>query len=69
MKPVSGKRMCQVLRKRGWTLLRVTGSHHLFEPPGGRGDPVSVPVHSNKDLAPATQRNIMRTAGLTDTDL
>jgi predicted RNA binding protein YcfA (HicA-like mRNA interferase family) len=69
MKPISGKRMCEVLGEHGWTYDRTRGSHHVYLPPGGRGRPVPVPVHGNRDLPPGTQRAIMRQAGLTDADL
>lgn len=68
MKPISGKRMCQLLRKRGWILARTRGSHHAFQNPV-TGQLVIVPVHGNKDLKPGTQRHIMHDAGLTDVDL
>ena len=32
------------LKKNGWELVRVTGSHHTFKHPGFR-DHVTVPVH------------------------
>jgi predicted RNA binding protein YcfA (HicA-like mRNA interferase family) len=56
-----------VLEGLGWTLDRISGSHHIYRRPGMPA--VSVPVHGNHDLKPKTQRNIMRTAGLTDADL
>jgi predicted RNA binding protein YcfA (HicA-like mRNA interferase family) len=68
MKPVSGKRLCKVLERRGWILLRINGSHHIY----GRPDvPIilPVPVHGNGDLPTGTQRALMRLAGLTDNDL
>ena len=68
MKRVSGKRMCKVLEEHGWTETRINGSHHIYR----RGDPpisIPVPVHGNRDLAPGTQKTIMRQAGLTDADL
>ncbi len=68
MKPVSGKRMVQILKKRGWTLQRVKGSHHYFAHPAST-TPVSVPVHGSKILKPKTQRSIMKATGLTDDDL
>ena len=43
MKPVSGKRMCQVLESHGWRLARISGSHHIYRHP-------EVPVHGNLDL-------------------
>jgi predicted RNA binding protein YcfA (HicA-like mRNA interferase family) len=67
VKTISGKRMCQVLQSKGWTQVRVTGSHHVHHK--GGYPVVSVPVHGNKDLKPGTQRAIMRDAGLTDDDL
>jgi predicted RNA binding protein YcfA (HicA-like mRNA interferase family) len=68
MKPVSGRRMCRVLESRGWELVRVSGSHHVYRHPSS-GKQTTVPVHGNKDLKPGTQRSIMRDAGLTDDDL
>ena len=68
MKPVSGKRLCEALEERGWTLDRKKGSHHIFSHPDSTLN-VSVPVHRNEDLPTGTQRRIMRDAGLTDADL
>ena len=68
MKTVSGKRMCRVLEKLGWTLAHVTGSHHIYRHQA-TGRRTSVPVHGNADLKPGTQRSIMRDAGLTDGNL
>jgi predicted RNA binding protein YcfA (HicA-like mRNA interferase family) len=69
MKPVSGRRMCQILSQRGWSLIRINGSHQIFTRAGPPRLIVSMPVHGNKDLKPGTQRNIMRSAGLTEADL
>jgi predicted RNA binding protein YcfA (HicA-like mRNA interferase family) len=46
MKSVSGKGFAKILEKRGWTLLRVQGSHHIY---GKSGNEVrlSVPIHKN----------------------
>ena len=67
MKPVSGPQMCRALERKGWTLQRVRGSHHIYGKPGH--GPLPVPVHGNKTLKPGTQRTMMRVAGLTDEDL
>lgn len=58
MKPVSGKRMCRILKKHGWTLVRIKSSHHAFRK---SGNPITVivPVHGNKDLKQGTQHDIM----------
>ena len=68
MKAISGKRMCRALERQGWELVRVTGSHHIFEKPG-HSDVVVVPVHANRDLKPGTQRGIMKDAELEEGDL
>ncbi len=68
MKPISGMKICKLLEARGWELVRISGSHHIYrEADSGRR--TSVPVHGNTDLKPKTQRNIMRDAGRTDDDL
>ena len=67
MKAVSGMAMCRALERKGWTLGRIRGSHHVYTMPGRR--PIPVPVHGNRVLRPGTQRTIMRAAGLTDDDL
>jgi predicted RNA binding protein YcfA (HicA-like mRNA interferase family) len=68
MKPVSGKRMCRILAKLGWQLIRIKGSHHAFQHPDNFTT-IIVPVHGNKDLKPGTQHGIMKDAGLTEADL
>lgn len=67
MKHVSGKEMCRILRRNGWTRTRIRGSHHHYEKAGR--SPVIVPVHGNKTLKTGTQHEIMKNAGLTDADL
>jgi predicted RNA binding protein YcfA (HicA-like mRNA interferase family) len=66
MKAVSGKEMGRVLEQHGWVCTRVRGSHHRYEKAGRT---VIVPVHGNKTLKTGTQREIMKSAGLTDADL
>lgn len=68
MKPVSGKRMCRILKKHGWVQVRTKGSHYAFQKPGS-SQTIIVPVHANKDLKPGTQRSLMKDAGLSDDDL
>lgn len=49
------------LEKEGWTLARITGSHHHFAKPG-RWEIVTVP-HPRKDLSIGTLKSIYRQAG------
>ncbi len=68
MKEVSGKAFCRALEKRGWELLRVAGSHHIY---GRTGSVVrlSVPVHGAKPLKTGLLRHLMKLADLNETDI
>ena len=67
MKALSGREMCKVLERKGWTLIRIHSSHHIYGKPGSRSIPV--PVHGNHTLRGGTQLGIMKQAGLTEADL
>jgi predicted RNA binding protein YcfA (HicA-like mRNA interferase family) len=45
MKSLSGRDFARIIERRGWTLLRVNGSHHIY---GKQGSAVrlSVPIDS-----------------------
>ena len=49
MKSLSGRDFAHIVERRGWTLLRVNGSHHIY---GKSGSAVrlSIPIHGNKPL-------------------
>lgn len=68
MKAVSGKRLCKVLEKHGWTLQRIRSSHHVY---ARAGEPqiISIPVHANKDLKVGLLSALLKQAGLTEKDL
>jgi predicted RNA binding protein YcfA (HicA-like mRNA interferase family) len=68
MKSVSGKALCKIVERNGWTLKRVTGSHHIYVQEG-ISFILSIPVHSNRDLPIGTLKSIMKDAGLTEEDL
>lgn len=68
MKSVSGKELGRVLQRHGWTLARITGSHHIYTKPGVTAH-LSVPVHGKSPLKVGTLRSLLKTAGLTEQDL
>jgi predicted RNA binding protein YcfA (HicA-like mRNA interferase family) len=68
VKSVSGKHFCNVLRKHGWELKRVRGSHHIFGKPENPSI-LTVPVHGNKSLKIGTLKALLRDAGLTESEL
>jgi predicted RNA binding protein YcfA (HicA-like mRNA interferase family) len=41
------KEVDKILRKDGWKLVRITGSHHQYKKPGVNYTP-NVPYHGNK---------------------
>ena len=59
--PLSGKDMVKKLKKSGWELRRIEGSHHQMYKNGIR---VTVPVHGNKDLGKGLEDKILKEAGL-----
>jgi predicted RNA binding protein YcfA (HicA-like mRNA interferase family) len=67
MKAISGKEFAKIVEKKGWVLLRVHGSHHIY---GRTGSIVrlSIPIHGNKPLKQGLQRHLMKAAGLSESD-
>ena len=68
MKAVSGKRFCQLLEERGWRLMRIRGSHHIYAKTG-TAIRISVPVHGNVPLKIGLQRQIMKLADIDESEL
>ena len=68
MKPVSGKDFAKLLKRNGWQLLRIQGSHHIY---GKSGSDVrlSFPIHKNQNLKIGLQKHLMKLANLSDSDL
>ncbi len=62
MASIQALRMIKALVRLGWTLERVTGSHHFLAKPGR--PPVSVPVKKGATLKEGTARSILRQAGI-----
>lgn len=64
---VPGQQMVRALEKAGFTVARITGSHHVMRHSDGRG--TTVPVHAGRDLAKGTLRGILADTGLTIDEL
>ncbi|NLJ38425.1 MAG: type II toxin-antitoxin system HicA family toxin [Candidatus Atribacteria bacterium] len=67
MKSLSGKEFCQLLEERGWELLRIKGSHHIF---GKKGCKIhlSIPVHGSRPLKIGLQKYFMKIADISEED-
>lgn len=58
---MTGKELIRRLKKEGWELDRVNGSHHIMI----KGEKtLSVSVHSNKDLPAGLLIRLMKDGGL-----
>jgi predicted RNA binding protein YcfA (HicA-like mRNA interferase family) len=62
MPRVTGKKVVSALKKAGFIVVRVTGSHHHLHKPGGKL--VTVPVHTGETLSPMLIKSILEQAGL-----
>lgn len=67
MKSVSGREFARAIERRGWTLLRVSGSHHIYGKGGGTVR-LSVPIHGGKALKTGLLRHLMKLAELSEDD-
>ncbi len=68
MRPVAGKELVKALERKGWTLLRIRGSYHVYGKPGSNIR-LSVPVHGNAALKTGLLNHLLKMAGLTESDL
>ncbi len=68
MKSVSGKEFCKLLERKGWTLKKVSGSHHIYMKEG-HSERISVPVHGNHDLKIGLLRYLMKIADISENEL
>ena len=63
---ISGKKLCQILEKEGFSLARQTGSHRIYQKQTEEEViTIPVPVHSNRPLKKGTLLNILKKAGIT----
>ncbi len=60
--------MSNILKKNGWVLSRVTGSHHIFIKENNNLR-ITVPIHGNKDLKSGLQKAIMKQALISEKEL
>jgi predicted RNA binding protein YcfA (HicA-like mRNA interferase family) len=59
---MTGKQLIKIMKRDGWILDRVSGSHHVMIKDSRRSIPV--PVHGSKDLPKGLVRAILRQAGI-----
>ena len=67
MKSISGKKLCKVIEKFGWTLSRIKGSHHIYYQPETKRR-VVIPLHK-RDLPKGTMLEVLKQAGISKEEL
>jgi predicted RNA binding protein YcfA (HicA-like mRNA interferase family) len=68
MKSVTGRELAKALEKKGWSLLRIQGSHPIYGKTGINLR-LSVPIHGNKPLKRGLLRFFLKAASLSDEDV
>jgi predicted RNA binding protein YcfA (HicA-like mRNA interferase family) len=59
---MTGREMIKIMKRNGWILDRVAGSHHIMIKEGQRSIPV--PVHGKRDLPKGLANAIIKQAGI-----
>ena len=60
---LNGARVVRALRRAGWQVQRIRGSHHIMEHPDRPGRSINVPVHS-RPVRQGTLATILKGAEL-----
>jgi predicted RNA binding protein YcfA (HicA-like mRNA interferase family) len=68
VKQVSGKLLARAVTRKGWSLARIHGSHHIFVMPGRR-ERLVIPIHGNRPLKIGLLRALMKIAEFDEGDL
>ena len=68
MKSVSGRELARIVERRGWSLLRVNGSHHIYGKPGSVVR-LSIPIHGNAALKTGLLRHLLKLADIVEREL
>lgn len=59
---MTGKQLKKFLEEHGWSLDRISGSHHIMTREGYRSVPI--PIHGTTDLPKGLIHSIMKQAGI-----
>jgi predicted RNA binding protein YcfA (HicA-like mRNA interferase family) len=61
---MSGKEVCAILERHGFSEVRRRGSHIVMQRVEGDGSTTTVPVPDHKEVKKGTLRSIMRQSGV-----
>jgi predicted RNA binding protein YcfA (HicA-like mRNA interferase family) len=68
MKSLSGRDFARLVERRGWRLLRINGSHHIY----GKQDVevrLSIPIHGNTPLKIGLLRHLAKLSDIQEDEL
>jgi predicted RNA binding protein YcfA (HicA-like mRNA interferase family) len=68
MRAISGREFARMVERRGWQLLRINGSHHVYGKLGS-GVRLSIPIHGNRPLKIGLLRHLAKLAGISDDEV
>lgn len=68
MKSISGRDFARMVERRGWQLLRISGSHHIYGKPGSVVRS-SIPIHGKRPLKVGLLRHLAKLAEIPDEEL
>ena len=68
MKPVTLRKLIKAIERHGWRLLLISGSHHIYGREG-RIVRLSIPVHGERPLKTGLARQLMKLAGIEESEL
>ena len=68
MKIRSGREFARLVERRGWGLLRVSGSHHIYGKPGSAVR-LSIPIHGNRPLKVGLLHHLAKLAEIPDEEI
>ncbi len=64
---VTGQQLITALRKTGFEVIRIKGSHHFLQHPDGRR--TVIPVHRGETIGPGLLSKILRDCGVRGEEL
>ena len=68
MKAISGRALARLVERRGWRLLRISGSHHIYGKPGSVVR-LTIPIHGNRPLKRGLLHHLAKLAEIPDEEL
>jgi predicted RNA binding protein YcfA (HicA-like mRNA interferase family) len=68
MKSLTGREFARIIERNGWSLLRISGSHHIYGKPGTVVR-LSIPIHGSRPLKTGLLRHLLKLAQISADDL